>query len=127
MIGFDGVRLTPLPHEEAGRGLFRTTSDIPVYIKIGRRQMLGLDVIRAGALTDGASVPRWLRAWFDPWGHGAEAYIWHDDLLRRDGVQKKVADLLFLYALISLGVPSFRAHLLYFAVRTRRPGKPITA
>lgn len=121
MIGFSGVRLTPLPEEESGRGMFRTASDIPVYVKIGLRQRFTLDVIRTGALTDGASVPRWLRAWFDPWGRGAEAYIWHDDLLKRDGVQKKEADLLFLYALISLGVPSFRAHLLYFAVRTRRP------
>lgn len=124
MISFppdDKIRLNPLPEDEAGRGLFRGAGNVSVYAQIGSRRRFVLDVIRKGALTDGASIPRLLRAWLDPWGRGAPAYIWHDDLIERPDVPKWEADLLFLYALRSLGVPAFRATMMYFAVRTRRP------
>lgn len=124
MISFppdEKIRLIPLAVDEAGRGLFRTAGDVPVYARLGGRRRFIIDIIRSGALTDGASVPRILRPWLDPWGRGAPAYIWHDDLIRRDDVPKWEADLLFLYALRSLGVPAFKATLMYFAVRTRRP------
>lgn len=124
MISFppeDRIRLIPLAEDEAGRGLFRLAGDVPVYARVGSRRRFVLDIIQAGALTDGASIPRWLRPWLDPWGRGAPAYLWHDELLRRPEVAKWLADLLFLYALRSLGVPAFQATVMYFAVRTRRP------
>lgn len=124
MISFppdDKIRLVPLAEDDNGRGLFRAADNISVYAQLGSRKRYVLDIIRKGALTDGASVPRLLRAWLDPWGKGAPAYIWHDDLIERPDVPKWEADLLFLYALRSLGVPAFRATLMYFAVRTRRP------
>ncbi len=117
----DKIRLTPLAFDEAGRGVFRVASDVPVNIRLGGRRRFVLDIIRSGALTDGASIPSLLRPWLDPWGRGAPAYIWHDDLLRRSDVPKWEADLLFLYALRSLGIPALKATLMYFAVRTRRP------
>lgn len=123
----DRIRLVPLAEDEAGRGLFRLAADVSVYARVGNRRRFVLDIIRKGALTDGASVPGLLRAWFDPWGRGATAYLWHDDLLRRTDVPKWEADLLFLYALRSLGVPAFRATLMYFAVRTRRPSTEVAA
>lgn len=130
MISFpteDRIRLNPLAENDGGRGLFRGAGNVSVYAQVGGRRRFVLDIIRKGALTDGASIPGPLRAWLDPWGKGAPAYIWHDDLLNRDDVPKWEADLLFLYALRSLGVPAFKATIMYFAVRTRRPGKPVAA
>ena len=124
MIAFppdEKIRLIPLAEDEAGRGLFRAAARGPVYAQVGARRRFVLDIIPIGALSDGASVPRLLRPWLDPWGKGGPAYVWHDELLRRSDVPKWEADLLFLYALRSLGVPAFKATLMYFAVRTRRP------
>lgn len=124
MIAFpaqDRIKLHPLPEEEAGRGLFLTAGKVPVYAQLGERRRVVLDVIPAGARTDGASIPRLVRPILDPWGRGGLAAVWHDDLLRRPGVPKWEADLLYLYALRSLGVPALQATIMYFAVRLRRP------
>lgn len=82
--------------------------------------------IPAGSASDGASRP-WLTAFLlEPWGRAGLAPVLHDELLRHTDIPKWEADLLFLYALRSVGVPAFLATILYFAVRMRRPGKPVT-
>lgn len=79
-----------------------------------------LSQIPAGFTTDGASRPWWAARLIEPWGRAGMAPVWHDYLLTLPRVPKWQADLLFLYALRSVGVPALLAHLLYFAVRLRR-------
>ena len=76
--------------------------------------------IPAGFETDGASIPWWARWKFDPWGRVGLAAVLHDYLLTLPTVRKWEADLAFLAALRSQGVPAFMATLFYFAVRLRR-------
>lgn len=80
-----------------------------------------LVVIPAGFPTDGASVPWWARWKLDPWGRVGLAAVLHDYLLTVPGLPKWEADLLFLYALRSQGIPAFQATVMYLAVRLRRP------
>ncbi|WP_295168228.1 DUF1353 domain-containing protein [uncultured Brevundimonas sp.] len=75
--------------------------------------------VPAGFETDGASIPWWARWKFDPWGRVGLAAVLHDYLLTLPTVRKWEADLAFLAALRSQGVPALMATLFYFAVRTR--------
>lgn len=122
----ESIQLNPLLESEGGRGRFRTSQPVPVAISLpaqldGATISVSILTIPAGFITDGASIPRWARPWLDPWGLVALPSILHDYLLTLSAVHKWQADLLFLAALRSQGVPAFQATLMYFAVRTRKP------
>lgn len=110
-----------------GRAVWRLASAVKVVIDADRGSTslwhAAQVTIPAGFETDGASIPSWARPWLDPWSRIGLAALLHDYLLTRDQVAKWDADLQFLHALRSQGVPAFLATLLYFAVRLRRPGK----
>lgn len=127
MIGFppiENIKLNPLRDSEGGRGRFRTACSVPVYFGLPVSGRFSLLVIPPGFVTDGASIPRFARPFFDPWGRVGLAALLHDYLLTLPDVAKWQADLLFLDALRSQGVPAFQATLMYFAVRMRRPPRP---
>jgi len=71
-----------------------------------------------GTTTDFASIPRWLWCIFPP--HDYEylrASILHDFLYRSQIKPRRVADKLFLKAMLKDGTPKWKAYLMYFAVR----------
>ena len=80
--------------------------------------------IPAGFITDGASIPRLLWPLFSPTGKHMRAAVVHDYLYHlckscgRAGVRsRKMADKLFLLAMLDSGVSPIRAKLMYWAVR----------
>lgn len=130
MISFppsERILLNPLHDSEGGRGLFRTAVSIPVYMTRPLGSVVSWVVIPANFVTDGASIPRWARPFFDPWGRVGLAALLHDYLLTIDSLTKWQADTQFFYALRSLGVPAFQATVMFFAVRFRRPPVEVAA
>lgn len=75
--------------------------------------------IPAGFETDLASVPRLLWSLLPPHGRYAKAAILHDWLLTQaPAISRPQADELFYQAMLILGVPTWQAKLMYYAVRT---------
>lgn len=111
---------------EDTRAKWRAYAAIPVTIDRADRPGVACPYaeIPAGFETDGASVPWFARWLFDPWGRVGLAAVLHDYLLTVLGLAKWDADLAFLHALRSQGVPAFQATLFYFAVRLR-PAPPL--
>lgn len=70
-----------------------------------------------GFKTDFASVPRFLWAFFPPYGKYTEAAIMHDYLYDLQDRPRKVADQLFYDALLLCQVPKWKAKLMYYGVR----------
>jgi len=75
--------------------------------------------IRAGFITDFASVPRLLWSLYPRWGSYGYAAIVHDYLYGEDTqvATREIADQIFFEAMRVQGVPLLRANVLYFAVR----------
>lgn len=78
---------------------------------------LGLVVVPAGFMTDFASVPRLPFAYFLAGDTAHASAVVHDYLYRNVACTRKEADKVFHEAMHAEGVPSWRAHLMYFAVR----------
>lgn len=114
------ILLSPALVELRGRGLMTVRAPIRIQLDLGGASD-PLITIPAGFRSDGVSRPWWLAWMIDPWGRAALAALLHDYLLSLPDVTKWQADLMFLAALRSQSVPALLAHLLYFAVRTRRP------
>ncbi len=74
--------------------------------------------VLGGWVTDGATVPRVFWWLFPPIaGKYLEAAILHDALYRSQILTRNEADIIFLKALKSLGVNSFKRWTMYLAVR----------
>ena len=71
----------------------------------------------AGLITDFASVPRLPFAYWLTGGTGHRAAVVHDYLCRTQGFYRKKADELFLEMLLSTGVKTPRAKLMWLGVR----------
>lgn len=100
----------------------------PVYVLVERMLYVSRDgyehVLEVGVTTDWASVPRWA-TWLCPVDDKAGfAAMLHDDLLARGQVSRREADWRFYVALGELGVPRWRAWVMWQAValRTRNLG-----
>jgi len=74
-------------------------------------------VVPAGMVSDFASVPRRPLAYLLTGGTAHRAAVLHDWLIRDKVVPREQADDLFLEAMESVGVPNWRAMLMYQAVR----------
>ncbi len=116
MRGFRGL---PAQFENTGkfaggRRVYRLTS--PLVYEIGDSSLLSITV-GSGFETDLASVPWFGRVMFLPSGEHAPAAIMHDKLYRDRCLSRRLSDLLFYEAVCSLGVPTWRAWILYLAVR----------
>ena len=110
--------------------------DAPLYVDLpdGRRRKLVRDVpvsfdcpdhpllvvtltIRAGFVTDGASVPRGLWNVLPPFGRYSQAALLHDWLYYSGEYTRAAADRLFLDAMRSCGVPLWKRWVMYSGVR----------
>lgn len=125
----DGPTFLWTGRTDRGRTVWRVADDLHVDLEIdlggGVVELTDYLTIPAGFETDGASVPWWARPWLDPWSRLGLAAVLHDFMLSLPLVAKWDADLAFLHALRSQGVPAFLATILYFAVRLRRrPATP---
>lgn len=73
--------------------------------------------VPAGTVTDLATVPRMLWAFFPPHGRYAKAAIIHDYLYALAIGSKEYADQTFLEAMTVLGVPRLTRRVMYWTVR----------
>jgi hypothetical protein len=114
----DRGALLPEPAQRDRLGLMRVASEVRVSL-FGQ-----LVVVPVGFVSDGATIPRWARFFFDPWGRRAIAALVHDHLLqlRFDGLlrwPKWQIDAALFLLLKTDGCPDFEATVLFLAVRTR--------
>lgn len=72
--------------------------------------------IRTGFITDFASVPRLFWSLIPRWGKWGKSAVVHD-FLYQTGVNRKLADEIFLEGMEILGVVKWRRLLMYWAVR----------
>lgn len=73
--------------------------------------------VPVGFRTDFASVPRAPIAFWFAGAIGESAAVVHDFLYKHGGVSKDTADRVFYTALRDMGVPPFKASVMYQAVR----------
>ena len=74
--------------------------------------------VKAGWVSDGASVPKIFWNIFPPVaGRYLEAAILHDALYMSEALPRKECDLLFLEAMEKLGVKAWKRYTMYWAVR----------
>lgn len=74
-------------------------------------------LVPAGFRTDLASVPLWLLWFISPWGNHQRAAVFHDVAYREQKTSRIKADAEFYEMMTRDGVPSFKAYLMYLAVR----------
>ena len=74
-------------------------------------------IVPGGFTTDLTSSPRFLWAFVPPFGPYMGAAVLHDFLYASKVMPRKDADRLFLAAMIVDGERTWRAHILYLAVR----------
>lgn len=77
----------------------------------------GSYIVPEGAETDFASIPRGLWNILPPMGEHNRAAVLHDFLYRTGAVPRAKADAIFLEAMKSLGVPSWKQQVMYWGVR----------
>ena len=79
----------------------------------------GIIEVPSGAVTDGASVPKALWALFDPFGEYFGAAVVHDYLYSRGNREydRSEADYIFAEAMYNIGIPWYKRHLIWAAVR----------
>jgi hypothetical protein len=110
--------LTPLRIERIedksadGRGTWRLLSPLEYASDVA-----GLLVVPADFVTDLASVPRVPFAYMLTGGVGHAAAVVHDFLYVCHAVDRSTADEVFYEALLVLGVPGWRAWLMWAGVR----------
>lgn len=120
----EAVTLHPLPeNDHDGRGLFAVGCWIPVYLVFRHIRVL-LFWIPRGLITDGGSIPRAARPWFDPWGRFGMDYVLHDALFFLTDWPKLLIDLILLAGLLRRGCHPAAAAAKFLAAcsRSRRPG-----
>jgi hypothetical protein len=116
----DRIVLTPVPSAGSSRRRQR--------YELVRSYTLCLDLsanphdhvtvrVPARTETDFASVPRWLSWLYPPDGPWASAAVVHDYLYQRGECDRFLADAVFRAAMVAVGVPWWRAAILFYAVR----------
>ena len=85
--------------------------------EIGEKGSGNVVQVNAGFYTDGATIPRPLNALIPAWGRHGKAAVLHDWLYRNSNLPKEHCDAIFKEAMEVLGVPRYRAKILYWAVK----------
>jgi hypothetical protein len=107
------LRLERIEDQSAdGRGTWRLLSPLEYESDVA-----GLVVVPGDFVTDLASVPRVPFAYLLTGGVGHAAAVVHDFLYVCHAVGRKTADEVFYEALLVLGVPAWRAWLMWLGVR----------
>lgn len=93
----------------------------PFRYRVGSEDSYEVIAVPAGFTTDYASVPRAFWAFFSPHGRHGKAAVLHDYLYQSGGLfgcySRAECDQLFLEAMLVLRVPTWRAQVMYRAVR----------
>ena len=78
----------------------------------------GLSItVKRGAITDFASVPRFLWIIFPPWGWYGKAVIIHDWLYRSQMLSRAIADAILLDGMYVLSGPRWQRWCIYWGVK----------
>lgn len=110
--------------DQLGRDYWRVVNTFRFYSVFENQRYYA--VVPAGFLTDGASIPRFLWWLFPPWGRYGQAAALHDRLcevpqLYNESVihtvNRKYVDRVFYDAMLVVGVPKWKAKLMYLGVR----------
>src|SRR5689334_20696088 len=112
------VRQLEEPSKEYPDGLWELTSPMEYATavpEVGDARD-GLIYVPRGFLTDFASVPRVPVAWLIAGGVGNRAAVVHDWLYQTHSATKEHADAVLYEALLSIGVPNWRAWAMWRAV-----------
>ena len=86
--------------------------DVIIQLESGRRF-----IIPAGFVTDFASVPRCFWFILPPMGRYGKAALLHDWLYYTKYLPRSEADRVFLEVMLMMGVRSWKAYVMYSAVR----------
>jgi hypothetical protein len=93
----------------------------PLEYRVGSDDSSEVIIVPKGFETDFASIPVGLRNLFPPMGRWSRAAILHDWLYATGGLSgrytRKQADKIFREAMLVLGVPKWRAEVMFQAVR----------
>jgi hypothetical protein len=108
---------TNLVLEEHMRGKRSVPGEWVVYSRLvydrGHEQI----IVPRGFITDLASIPKLFRGLLDVNDSHRKAAVLHDFLYCLQGFTRKQCDDMFLEAMTSIGVPRYKRHLMYVAVR----------
>jgi hypothetical protein len=105
--------LTPLKALEYIDGRkWKVLSDVEFLSDV----LQGVVVVKAGRITDFASIPRGLWNLYPPTKYAAPATV-HDELYTEQTCSRQEADEVFLEALKVDGVPYLRRYAFYWALR----------
>ena len=91
---------------------WRLMWDVIIQLESGRRF-----IIPAGFVTDFASVPRCFWFILPPMGRYGKAALLHDWLYYTKYLPRSEADRVFLEVMLMMGVRSWKAYVMYSAVR----------
>lgn len=115
MLTFSEIMLAPTDQFREGRRLYSVVK--PIEVRLNGSYLC---VIEKGFLSDGASIPKFVRGKWGSWGRHSGAALLHDHLLETTDKPKWLVDVLFYIALRSSGVPALEASIFYLAVRLKR-------
>jgi len=85
---------------------------------IGTKCSKDFITVPVGFVTDFASSPFFVWSFIPPWGRYSKAAVIHDYIYQTKIRTRKEADDIFLEAMLVLGVPAWKAKLMYWGVRT---------
>ena len=103
--------VTIMPDGRRGK-LFRSF----IY-HIGSKYSSNFITVPAGFVTDFASSPFFVWSFIPPWGRYSKAAVVHDYIYQTKCRTRKEADDIFYEAMLVLGVPEWKAKLMYSGVR----------
>lgn len=89
----------------------------PFGYEVGKKGSGDLVSVKAGFMTDFASIPRLFWAILPKWGKYGNAAVIHDWLYWSQDRDRSEADKIMLEAMKILTVSKWKRHLIYFAVR----------
>ena len=89
----------------------------PFTYHIGKRNSKRVIKVPKGFVTDFASVPQFLWAWFPFWGRHGKGAVIHDRLYETHEFSRGMSDLIFREAMIAGGTKRWKANLMYLGVR----------
>lgn len=111
------LELKPIPSKKGGMWVL---TDVLRY-KLHRNAIVE---VPKGFVTDLASIPFLLRPVFHVNGKHRYAAVLHDYLYSKKGkiqykrcISRKACDVIFYQAMRKSGVPSWKAHIMYYGVR----------
>lgn len=118
------IRYDYVASDRLGRDYWRVVNTFRFYSLFEGERYYAL--VPSGFLTDGATIPRFLWWLFPPWGRYGQAAALHDCLcehpqLYNDAVihtvSRKYVDRVFYDVMLFVGVPKWKAKLMYLGVR----------